>query len=91
MRDKFESVKAAASHMADDLKGKAAEVVDELKHAASAGRRNSKARPARLTTTPGSERGRLHEDAEEYVRQQPRKSLLTAVAVGFVAGLLLRR
>ena len=33
----------------------------------------------------------LHEDAEAYVRQNPRQALLTAIAAGFVAGLLIRR
>ena len=33
----------------------------------------------------------LHEDAEEYVRRNPRQALLTAIAAGFVAGLLIRR
>lgn len=33
----------------------------------------------------------LHEEAGDYVSQQPRKALLTALAAGFVAGLLMRR
>ena len=33
----------------------------------------------------------LHGEAEDYVHQQPRQALLTALAVGFVAGLLIRR
>jgi ElaB/YqjD/DUF883 family membrane-anchored ribosome-binding protein len=90
VRGKFDSVKAAASHMADDLKGKAAEVVDELKHAASARAGECKGQAGEAYDHARQRARTLHEDAEEYVRQQPRKSLLTAVAVGFVAGLLLR-
>ena len=33
----------------------------------------------------------LHEEAGDYVTQQPRKALLAALAAGFVAGLLIRR
>ena len=33
----------------------------------------------------------LREEAEDYVSGQPRKALLTALAAGFVAGLLIRR
>ncbi len=88
---KFDSVKAAASHMADDLKGKAAEVVDELKHAASARAEEFKGEAGEAYDHARLRARTLHEDAEDYVRQKPRESLLTAVAVGFVAGLLLRR
>lgn len=90
VRGKLDSVKAAASHMADDFKGKAAEVVGELKHAASARAEEFKGQAGEAYDHARQRARTLHEDAEEYVRQQPRKSLLTAVAVGFVAGLLLR-
>ena len=33
----------------------------------------------------------LHEEAEDYVSQQPVQALLAAFAVGFLAGLLIRR
>jgi len=32
-----------------------------------------------------------HESAEEYIRQNPTKSVLTALGVGFVLGLIIRR
>ena len=32
-----------------------------------------------------------HADAEEYVRQHPTKSILTAIGVGFLIGLVVRR
>ena len=32
-----------------------------------------------------------HADAEEYVRQHPTKSILTAIGVGFLLGLVVRR
>jgi ElaB/YqjD/DUF883 family membrane-anchored ribosome-binding protein len=91
VRGTIESVKAAASHVADDLKGKAAEVVDDLKHAASAKAEEFKGQAGEAYDHARQKARTLHEDAEEYVRQKPRESLFTAVAVGFVAGLLLRR
>ncbi len=33
----------------------------------------------------------LHSESEEFVRRQPRQSLLTALAAGFIVGLLIRR
>lgn len=91
VRGRIDSAKAAASHLADDLKGKAAEVVDDLKHAASARAGEFKGQAGEAYDHARQRARTLHEDAEEYVRQQPRESLFTAVAVGFVLGLLLRR
>lgn len=91
VRGRIDSAKTAASHLADDLKGKAAEVVDDLKHAASARAGEFKGQAGEAYDHARQKARTLHEDAEEYVRQQPRESLFTAVAVGFVLGLLLRR
>ncbi|MGB8170267.1 MAG: hypothetical protein WCF18_22385 [Chthoniobacteraceae bacterium] len=72
--------RAKASEMADDLKARAATLGEEAK--AQAGVAYDQARQ-RVRT--------LREDGEEYVRQNPRESLLAAVCAGFVAGLLIRR
>lgn len=85
------SIKAAAGQFADDFKGKATEVVDDLKHAASAKAEEFKGQAGEAYDQARQKARTLHEDAEEYVRQKPRRALLTAVAAGFVAGLLLRR
>lgn len=85
------SIKAAAGQFADDIKGKATEVVDDLKHAASVKAEEFKGQAGEAYDQARQKARTLHEDAEEYVRQKPREALLTAVAAGFVAGLLLRR
>jgi len=84
MRGKVEEVKTRAAEVFDDVKHKASGYVDDAKAAASL--------KAEEVVAEAKQRARtLHEDAEEYIRQQPRQALLTALAAGFVAGLLLRR
>lgn len=91
VRGKAEAFKASASQVASDLKGKAADVVDDLKHAASAKAEDFKGQAGEAYDQARQKARTLHQDTEEYVRQQPRHALLTALAAGFVAGLLLRR
>jgi uncharacterized protein YjbJ (UPF0337 family) len=68
----------------DDVRDKAGTYVDDAKAAVSlkAGEAVSAAKKRALT---------LHEDAEDYIRQQPRQSFFTALAAGFLLALLLRR
>ena len=91
VRGRVESVKTAAGLAVGDLKHKAADVVDDLKHAASAKAEEFKGQAGEAYVQARQRARTLHEDAEEYVRHKPRESLCTALAVGFVAGLLLRR
>ena len=91
LRGTMESVKAAAGQAAVDLKGKATEVVDDLKHVASVKAEEFKGQAGEAYDHARQRVRSLHEDAEEYVRQKPREALLSAVAAGFVLGLLLRR
>ncbi len=84
VRGKVEDVKAKAAEVVDDVKHKASGYVDDARAAASL--------KAEEVVAHAKQRARtLHEDAEEYIRQQPRQALLTALAAGFVAGLLLHR
>ena len=84
VREKLEQARAKAAEMAGDLKTKASEVAGEVREAAThkAGEVYEQARQRART---------VHEDAEEYVRQKPREALFTALAAGFVVGLILRR
>ena len=79
----------------EDVKAKAAEVFDEVKHKASGYVTDAKAAAslnAEVIVAEAKQRARtFHEDAEAYIRQQPRQALVTALAAGFLAGLLLRR
>lgn len=84
------AMKAAAGQFADDFKGKATEVVDDLKHAASARAEELKGQAGEAYDQARKKARTLHQDAEEYVREKPRQALMTALAAGFVAGLLIR-
>lgn len=87
----IESMKTAAGQFADDMKGKASGVVDDLKTAASAKAGEFKGQAGEACDQARQKARTLHEDAEEYVREKPRQALMTAIAAGFVAGLLIRR
>ncbi len=79
-RDRFGDAKAKLGTRADDMKTKAGAAAEEVK--AQAGAAYDQAR----------ERARGYfSDGEEYVRQNPRESLVAAICAGFVAGLLIRR
>jgi ElaB/YqjD/DUF883 family membrane-anchored ribosome-binding protein len=78
--DRFAQAKTMAGDFAGEVRAKASAVADNVK--AQAGVAYDQAR----------ERARgLRGDGEEYVRQNPRESLLAAICAGFVAGLLIRR
>ena len=65
-------------------------MVDDLKHAASAKAEEFKGQAGEAYDQARQKARTLHEDAEEYVREKPRQALMTALAAGFVAGLLIR-
>ena len=88
---KLEGVKAAVAEISDQVRAKAGDVVDDLKHKASAIGEEAKAQGAAAYSEAQRRARGLWEDGEEYVRANPRESLLVAVAAGFVAGLLLFR
>jgi ElaB/YqjD/DUF883 family membrane-anchored ribosome-binding protein len=90
-KNRFESGKDHAIHAAEDLRAAAEAKAQELRSAAEtkAGELRSRAEQ-----TYGEYRAKyrtLREDGEHYVRDNPTKAVLTALGVGFVVGLLLRR
>lgn len=88
---RLEQVKARAGELAGEARAKAGEVADDLRAKAAAVGAEAKAQ-ATVAYDQTRQRVRtLREDGEEYVRQNPRESLLAAVCAGFVAGLLIRR
>jgi ElaB/YqjD/DUF883 family membrane-anchored ribosome-binding protein len=98
----FESAKTHAKEAADELKAATEAKAREFREKASA-----KAQEFRQTAeakvhefrekaeqTYGEARARtrtMQEDGEAYIRENPAKAVLTALAAGFVIGLLLRR
>ena len=72
--------KAKSSELADDIRERAGALADDAKEQAG------------VVYEQARERARsLREDCEDYVRQNPRESLVGALCAGFVAGLLIRR
>jgi ElaB/YqjD/DUF883 family membrane-anchored ribosome-binding protein len=98
----FESAKAHAKEAADELKAateaKAREFRDKASAKAQEFRQTAEAKVhefrEKAEQTYGEARARtrtLQEDGEAYIRENPAKAVLTALAAGFVIGLLLRR
>lgn len=74
----------------DQAREKASEIAGEVRARASAAATDVKAQ-AGVAYDQARERARsLQEDGEEYVRQNPRESLVAALLAGFVVGLLIR-
>ena len=78
--DHIETSKAHARAAAAEMRDAAAEVARELKERAGslAGEWKEKA-------------SGLHKEVEAYVRENPTRSVLAALGVGFIIGLVLRR
>jgi ElaB/YqjD/DUF883 family membrane-anchored ribosome-binding protein len=88
---KFESSKTHARKAAEDLRDAAGALAGEYRGRAEDawGEARGKAEQAW-----GDARERVRtfqEDAEEYVRENPTKAVVTALAIGFVLGLIFRR
>ncbi len=79
-QDHFEASKAHARAAASEMRDAAAEAAKEFRSRAGgvAGEWQDKARE-------------VQKEVEGYVREHPGKSLLAAVGVGFVLGLIFRR
>ena len=87
----FESSKTHARKAAEDLRDAAGALAGEYRGRAEDawGEARGKAEQAW-----GDARERVRtfqEDAEEYVRENPTKAVVTALAIGFVLGLIFRR
>lgn len=89
--NKAQQFKQAAVEKAQQFREFAGSKASELKETASV-----KAQQLKQAAGEQMQQGRvkareIHADAEEYVRQHPTKSVLTALGVGVVIGLVLRR
>ena len=88
---RVEQAKAKAADLADDVRAKVGSAVEDIKAKGGAAAEEVKAQ-AGVAYDQARKRARtLREDGEEYVRQNPRESLIAALCAGFVAGLLIRR
>ena len=87
----MEQAKEKIGALAHDAREKAGELKDAFKDKAAAVGEEVKAQAAAAYDTARQRTRTLLEEGSEYVRQNPRQSLLAAVCAGFVAGLLIRR
>jgi ElaB/YqjD/DUF883 family membrane-anchored ribosome-binding protein len=89
--NRVEQMKAKAAHFAGDARARAEAAVDNLKAKGTAAVEEAKAQ-AGVAYEEARKRVRgLRAEGEEYVRQNPRETLVGAFCAGLVAGLLLRR
>lgn len=72
-------------------KAKAGELVDELKAKASAVGSDAKEHASEAYEEARKQARTFQANGEDYVRRNPRQSLLAALCAGFVAGLIIRR
>lgn len=101
-KEKLAAAKAKATEVAGNVKDKAVEVAGTVRERAGEVATVVRERLSAFTDDLREQAGEsydqareraktLHGDAEDYIRQKPRESLLIALAAGFVVGLLLRR
>ena len=88
---KLEQLKTKVGEFAHDAREKAGELADAFKVKAAAVGEEVKAHATAAYDNVRERSRTLLEEGGEYVRKNPRQSLLTALCAGFVAGLLIRR
>lgn len=89
--DRIASAKAKLGDLAGELRDRANTVAGDVKAKASAAAEQAKAQAA-VAYDQARDRARgLFSEGEDYVRHNPRESILAALCAGFVAGLLIRR
>ncbi len=89
--ERLDTTREKISGLASDVRDRAGVVAEDVKAKATAAAEEVK---AQATAAYGQARERARgflADGEEYVRHNPRESLLAAIFAGFVAGLLIRR
>ena len=91
VRGKVDQVKARAAEVASDVRTRAGEIAGDVRAAASAKADEFKTQAGEVYDQARRRVTTLRGDGEEYVRHNPREALITALAAGFVVGLLIRR
>ena len=79
-RKAAEDLRSAAGAMAEEYRGKAEEAWDDARGKAEQALGDAK---ARVRT--------FQDHAEQYVRENPTKAVVTALGIGFVLGMIFRR
>ena len=87
----FESAKAHAKGAAEDLRAAAEAKAREIRDKATAKAQEFRQKAEHTYDEARARTRTLQKDGEAYVRENPVKAVLTALAAGFFIGLLLRR
>jgi len=88
---KLESGKTHAKQAAEDLRSAAEIKAQELRQAAELKAQELRGRAEHAYSDARVRALSLREEGELYVRENPTKAILTALGVGFLAGLILRK
>ena len=91
VHEKIGQVKARASEIAGQWRDKAGVVADDIAAKASATVAGMEARAGEVYDQARRKAGSMREFGEDQVRRKPREAILTALAAGFLVGLLVRR
>ena len=90
-QNKFESSKTHVRQAAEDFKTGAGAVADEWKSVAGAKAEEYRGKAEQAWDDARDRARTLQEDGEQYIRENPTKAVFTALAIGFVLGLIFRR
>jgi uncharacterized protein YjbJ (UPF0337 family) len=89
--NRVEQMKAKAAGLAQDVRTKVGAAVGDAKAKGAAAVEQVKGQAAVAYDEARNKARTLRQEGEEYVRQNPRESLIGALCAGFVAGMLIRR
>ena len=88
---RVEQIKAKVASVAHDVSEKVGTAIDHAKAAGAAAVDEVKAQAGAAYVGARRQVRSLHDEGEEFVRANPRQSLVAALCAGFVIGLLIRR
>ncbi len=91
VQGKYEAAKAKVSEVAHDVSAKVSEVASDLKSGAAEQAEHLKHKAAEVYDDAREKVRTWEKEGAEYVREQPRTVVLTALLAGFVIGFLARR
>jgi ElaB/YqjD/DUF883 family membrane-anchored ribosome-binding protein len=87
---KMESGKTHVRQAAEDLRSAAEMKAQELRHAAELKAQELRGRAEQAYGDARERAISLRDETEKYVRENPMKAVMTALGVGFLAGLIFR-
>jgi ElaB/YqjD/DUF883 family membrane-anchored ribosome-binding protein len=90
-QDKLHSSREHARRAAEDLKSAAGALAGEYRDKAEQAWGEARGKAEQAWGDARDRARTLHEDAEQYVRENPTKAIFTALGIGFVLGLIFRR